>query len=357
MPTVTPIAAQTASTGVPSPSQTAARERAISILNGAAAKPGAQQAQEMPVQNPNKISPEEMTGTISQASAPDTSGQSNTSEASKAEVPAEPAKADADPLSSQYATLARKEKALRAKVTAQEAAITAREAELKAREAAITAKEAEFQSSTYIRKDKLTQDPLTALNEAGLSYDQLTELALSQPQDGQVRQILNKMQADFNAKLAALEEKQTKFSEANEQNQTRAYQQAVNQIKTEASKLVYTDPNFETIKETNSVGDVVELIERTFKEDGVLMSVEEAATAVEEHLVEEAMKLTKLKKIQSRLQPKQEQAPAGAAPTQAVEASSPKQPQKTLNNTMNANRPLSAKERAMLAFKGELKKD
>jgi phosphopentomutase len=120
----------------------------------------------------------------------------------------------------------------------------------------------------------------------------------------------------------------------------------------EASSLVKNDPNFEAIRASGkgAVKQVVQLIERTFDQDGILLTVEEAAQAVEDHLVEEATKLTRIGKIQQRLA-------ANAKTAQKPVQTTGQSPQasKTLTNTMSTARPLSARERALLAFKGELK--
>lgn len=152
------------------------------------------------------------------------------------------------------------------------------------------------------------------------------------------------------AEIKAAREEAKALRDAQEQGQQQSYKQAVAQIRAEAGKLVFTDPAYEMIKATNSVGDVVELIEETFKADGQLLSVEEACQAVEDHLLEEAMKLTKVKKLQQRLA-------APAAPQKQVTKNEQPQPtSKTLTNTMSAQRPMSARERAIAAMQGKLQK-
>jgi hypothetical protein len=266
-------------------------------------------------------------------------------ESPTAEAPA-PSSAPEDPLSSHYANLARKEKALRAK-----------ESQIKAREAAIRAKEEAakpqtpaapaFDESKYIPKDLLKSNALQALADAGVSYEEITELMLNQPAQQDAQRIAYERRLE--AKLQELESKQAAVQKSIEQQQTTAYQQALRQIKSEVSQLVDTDPGFETIKATGSVSDVVDLIEKTFNKDNVLLSVEEAAQAVEDYLVEEATKLAKIEKIQKRLKP-------NASSQASVEKPQPddkKQQLKTLTNAVGVSRQLTAKERAVLAFKGE----
>lgn len=155
--------------------------------------------------------------------------------------------------------------------------------------------------------------------------------------------------------MQALKDSQERAQKAYEEQQKQSYQQALTQIRQEATQLVSQDPNYEAIKTSNAVNDVVDLIEQTFKQDGILLTVEEAANEVEEYLVEELMKLAKMQKIQSRLMPQ----PKAEAPKPPVKAETPtatqsQQPQmKTLTNSISSSRKLTAKERAMLAFKGE----
>lgn len=284
--------------------------------------------------------------------APTSEGQSNQSESQETKSPeaTEQKSNDSEPLSSQYAILARKEKALRAKVQAQEAAIKAKEEAIAKREAEIAEKMKSYDTD-YISKSKLSEDTITTLLEAGITYDQITQMALDQGQSQQDPQTKLAIQR-LEAQVKAQEEAQRRAEKAAQDAQTQQYQQAVSQIRNEARTLVSNDPNFETIKATNSVDDVVELIESTFKNDGVLLTVEEAANEVENYLAEQAYKLAQLKKIQQRLQPKSQ-------PLAEKQESSTKlqqeQPIKTLTNSVGVARSLTAKERAILAFKGQLK--
>lgn len=316
-----------------------ARAKAISMIQAAASG----SAQEHPVRNPSSISPEEMTA-LKVRSNPSEAVESSPDGAKEETKP----QVSDEPLSAHYANLARKERALRARAAQQEAALKAREAEFAAREEAFKAKDAEY-STKYIAKDRLTNDTLNALLDSGLTYDQITEAMLAE-QGGQSSFSASREYKAMQAKIEQLEKLTEKTQKTFEEQQTSQYKQAITQIKSDASKLIYTDPNFETIKATNSINDVVELIERTFKEDGTLLSVEEAAQAVEDHLVEEAMKITKLKKIQQRML--QNASPATQKSTEA-----PKQQQlKTLTNAVSASGKLSARDRAVLAAEGRLNK-
>ena len=328
-------------------------------------------AQTTPVQNPNAISPEELGAIRPQTAQPiETTGDVKTGDeeliTTSAEVTAsedrpqdrpEPAKPEVDPtLSKQFVQLARQEKALRAKAQQQEQAIKAREEALTAKETKITQLEQQYKSG-YISLDKLKQDTLSVLANAGVSYDELTQQILSQGQtDPRMSAHISRLEAQIEELKAANETNKQSAQEQSEQQ----YDAAIRQIRTDAQKLINSDPNFETVKATGSVNAVVKLIESTYQEDGVIMSVEEATQLVEDELVERHVKISNLDKIKQRISQASAQAPkVTTKQTQAPAATEDKQTQptmKTLTNAAASVRKLSAKERAILAFKGELRK-
>lgn len=317
-----------------------AKQRAIDILEGRS-----QQAEALPVKNANRISPEEVSAVMTKTQiSSEELGHMDTNETLAEQAVSEATKPKEEPLSTQYAILARKEKALRAKAQAQELALKAREDAFKAKEEAIKAKESEYQSK-FVDRDRLKNDPFSVLAELGLTYDQLTNLALNAPKPEDIER---KSEMDsLRSELKAIREAQEKTKQSIEQREKNSYDQALNNIRNEVKTLIKLDPTFETIAQTNSHEDVVDLIKRTFEQDGVLMTAEEAAAQVEEYLVEEAIKLAKMKKIQSRLAPK----PSASAPV--AKQASPNT-MKTLTNSVGSSKPLSNYERAIKAFKGEL---
>ncbi len=316
-----------------------ARARAMAALmsNQGQAQPA--------VPNQNNVSPEEL-------GALKTDGQRDSSvspQEATSEATIEPAapKAPAEPLSDKYAALARRERQLRNESN-----------RLKAEREAFQAERAKpanpaFDESKWISRDRLEQDLLGTLGESGYSYDRIVEQALNaQSQDPATKAALARLEAQIRAQ----DERNAKLQSSLDEQQVNQRKQAVNQIRSETTSLVKNDPAFETIKETNSIDDVVELIEKTFDQDGILLSVEEAAQAVEEHLVEEAMKITRISKIQQRLKQAAQAAPTKATQEGAIQAAQQQSAQsKTLTNNMGTTRQLSARERAILAAKGELK--
>lgn len=318
-----------------------ARARAIAKLT-------APQAQETPVSNPNQVQPEELSAIQSSQPVDNGTVDESVEETITEETPKAPEKDPA--LERQFQLLARQERALNAKRQQQEQAIKAREEQLAAREAAIAAKDQEYRSG-YISKDRFKQDPLSILAETGVSYEELTQQLISQqPTDPRVQAKIDRLEAQ----LAEMQKLTETSQKANEEKQQQAYQAALNQIKLDTTKLVEKDPEFELIKATDSIQDVVDLIEETYKLKGYVMPVKEAAEEVEAFLLEETSRLTNLEKIKKRLaNASATQKPAEVKPQPAKVQTQPTM--KTLTNAASSARKLSAKERAMLAFKGELK--
>lgn len=233
-------------------------------------------------------------------------------------------------LAAQFAALAKKEKAIRAMAQ-----------QIKAQQDALKAKEDQY-TTGYIQKDRLTKDTLGVLAELGITQDQLAQAILSAPQNQ-----TNDMQKLL-ARIDELEGKTTKVQQAFEEEKTNAYTQAVKQIDNEVKLLIDSDPYYETIKHYGHQAAVTKYIEQTFKDEGVILGVEEAAKFIEDQLHEGAMGAASLNKVKSKLAPAEQ-----ALQQQQI----PKQQQiTTLTNAQSASsKPLSAKERAILAFQGKLK--
>lgn len=319
----------------PTPAQDA-RARAIARLT------------EQPVLDATKVTAEEMSAIIPNKGQEDNSAE--LVESSPEPQTINEVKAEEPKLDQQYQLLARKEKAIRAQQRQAQEQIKSREDAIAAREAALAAKEEDYKTN-YIPKSSLLNDPLTTLEQEGWDYDRLTQQAINrQPLDPRIENIIKNQQATIDKLLESQKSNETRAVEA----QDAQYKQALKQIKTDTTELVKSSDEYEMVRLTGSINDVVELIEKTWNEEERLMTVEEAAQEVEEYLVEYAERLAKSKKIQTR----QSSRPAVERETnKQTPSQNNKQPQtmKTLTNATGSTRTLSAKERAILAFKGELK--
>lgn len=204
--------------------------------------------------------------------------------------------------------------------------------------------------SEYIPKSRIVEDPLSALTDLGLSYDQLTQMILTghNSQDPAIKAL--------RAEIRAMKDAQAKQAEEAQASTKTQYEAAVKQISNEVKMLVDANSEYESIKQAGMQDAVVELITQTFDSEGYLMDVEEAARQVENHLLEEAVRLASLSKVQQRLKPQTPETPV-QEPSQAP-AKPQSQPQPTLTNKMQATptKKLTDKERrerAMAAFYGK----
>jgi hypothetical protein len=297
--------------------------------------------------NPNNISPEEVSAVrppIQASQSPESTQEIDTPatlEEPKVEQPAP--KVERDPaLERQFQALARQERQNRAKYQQEMKAIEAAKAEIASQQASIKAKETEY-SQGYISKDQLKQDTLRILADAGVSYDDLTQQIINhQPVNPQVDSTIRRLEA----KIQQLEQQSKTQAESQTESQKQAYDAALRQIELDVHQEVRQNPNdYKHIAATKSSSDVKDLIEATYKEEGRVMSVEEACQEVESYLKLEYQKL------KSRLEP-------AGQPAKVEKLAQEQQTQtsmKTLTNAAASTRKLSARERALLAFRGELK--
>lgn len=247
-------------------------------------------------------------------------------------------------LSPKYAALARQEKAIRAKAR-----------EIKAREEALKSREQEVEQS-YVPKSKiqerLQQDPMGFLSENGISLDQMANLLMNGPKPEEL--YAQRLESEIKAIKSDQEKTKTQFAE----QQKKAYDQAVNQIRTKTKVLIDADPAYEMIKAEEASEAVVELIRETYEQEGFVLEIADAAQQIEDYLLDEALRKAQIGKVKARLTPQEPEIP------EATKTSNPKQtitqtPMKTLTNAQAANSSTSLsardrRDRAILAFQGKL---
>lgn len=355
MPIITPLDGKPSS--LPSGSNDKVKAAIEAFNKGVSSYDSAKQTpgREIPPVNPNNISAEELGAVRTQSRSIEQvesveEGQKSLSEESSKDS-SEVTKTKEDPISSQYAVLARKEKALRARAVQQEQALRTREAELAAREAALRSQpeQSKIDMSKYVSIDEIRDNLLGVAAKAGVSPEDITNSLLDQPRrDPYMMAELQKR----DEQIHKLQERLEGREKSDLESQQNSYQSAIKQIRRDAQELVNNDSAYETIKETRQVGEVVKLIERTYQEEGYVMSVEEAANLIENELIDRILDTAKIGKIQQRLKPVAQTSQKQPAPTQQSQQSSSQM--KTLTNAVGSSRQLSARERAILKFKGEL---
>lgn len=260
-------------------------------------------------------------------------GQIPTSVEGQAPAP----QAETNDLSTKFAHLARKTKAFREE---QRKFQTERES--------WKSQEAKYQAAMGLEQ-RLNQDPLSVLAERGITQDQLTALLVNQQNPQEANMVFQLQQQN-----KELMDKIDKINKRFEDNESSSYQQALNQIKNDTKILVASDAsNYEMISKAGDDGieSVAALIKVMWEEDQVLMSVQDAAEQVEQELLERSITLASANKVKAKLSP-----PPPVADPKLQPIPGKSQPTRTLNSqaAQSTSRPLSRKERAILAFKGQL---
>jgi hypothetical protein len=221
------------------------------------------------------------------------------------------------PMSPQLALLAKQRRALQVK----ERELLAKQKELETRTS----------GKPSIEVDRLKAEPLRVLLENGVTYDQLTEAILANQGSSEI----DALKAEINSLKTGLDQK---FSDRD----ALAEKQVLAEMEREARQLIQQGEDFELVRETKRLPDVIQLISRTYKETGEVLDVTEALKLVEAELFKDAEKLAMLKKVQSKFMPPIPQ------PQQRSSG------MRTLTNKDTASVPMGAKQRAMAAFYGTL---
>jgi len=200
-----------------------------------------------------------------------------------------------DQFASKFAALSRKEKALRERESDYESKFEEMERRLAEYESRDQEPEVDWEHM-------LRNDPLKALEEAGLGYDKLTELALNDGKltpDMQLAAMRQELENDYKRKFEELEDR---LNQKEQLEQDTYYDSIQQNFQDEIGNVVHQNPEkFELIAASEASGLVYDVIEEHYNETGRVLDIEEAADAVESYLEEEASKLMKLKKISNRL--------------------------------------------------------
>jgi hypothetical protein len=234
---------------------------------------------------------------------------------------------DTKPLSPQFAALAKAKRDLQVM-----------EKRLKDREQALTSQGQGPSQQDLI--DRLKSNPLSVLNEHGVTYDQLVE-SITANQNERTPSVI-KLEAELKALKEGLDNQNKILADRDNAQK----QQVLNQMSNDADKIIAQGDQYEMIRETGSRKDVINLIEQTFDKTGEVLDLEEALQLVEDELVEESLKIARIKKVQGRLNPAPQE-----VTNQKIQNSNVRT-MRTLTNRDGARVPSSARERAIAAFHG-----
>ncbi len=226
---------------------------------------------------------------------------------------------DTQPLSPQFAALAKQRRALAVEKRAFEA----------------QKKALQDQSATQaggIDLARFKSDPLGVMLEHGVTYQQLTDAVLANRDGSQIQDLQNK--------LKAMEEGFDKKLTDRDQQSKKA---ALAEMQREATQLIAAGDDYELVRETRRLPDVMTLIERTYDETGEVLQVRDALKLVEDELFKDSLRLAKLKKIQAQFVP----------PTPEPQPQQTHRQMRTLTNRDTAQAPMNWRQRAIAAANGQ----
>lgn len=179
-------------------------------------------------------------------------------------------------------------------------------------------------------KEQAKTNPLKFLEEAGLSYEELTNFILNgnkptaEMETSSIKTEMQKLREEI------MQKEQDREKQMKAQEEQRVQETIANFKENITSFLTAKPDDYELCNNyPNSVDLIYDVIEAHFAQTEKVMSMEEAAKLVEDHFESEALKVTSFKKIQSKLSPK---APATEEDGfhKSKSTASP-----TLNNTMS----------------------
>jgi hypothetical protein len=238
-------------------------------------------------------------------------------ETAPVETPAPVEEKPAPPKADRFAMLARKEQDLYRKQQA-----------VKQQQAAIAAQAEQIRAFEQAKKQALL-NPLDALKQLGLTYEQLTEYVLNDNKPTPNAEVQSVRQELEEFKRQAREE-QERILEQQREMQTREQQQIIEQFRSEVNE--YVEQHAENYELTNLYGGahlVSEVIEEHFRQTQKLLTIPEAAKLVEEHYEDLARKSLATKKFAVTQQ-------KAASPQETVAAPAPRMGP-TLSNDLTAS--------------------
>lgn len=239
------------------------------------------------------------------AATPEALAQETASEgAEKSKELEEPKKLEDAPkdekFASKFAAISRQEKRLKEQERTFKASMAAKERELADKAANI--------GKDMIPRARIKQEALEVLKEEGITLQMLADMILN---DGKPTQdmVFNQKEKEIRDEIASLrkereEEKRLAQEEKNSQ--------ALHAFKTEISDYTKNNPEYELIRANDASELVYEVIEQHHSETGEILDIKKAADAVEEHLLDDAVKHVNVEKVKKKMapqEPKKQEAP------------------------------------------------
>ena len=250
--------------------------------------------------------------------AAETAPVTETAPTEQTEAPAQPEVKPGDN-AQRFAFLARKEAALQKSRTE----IKAQIAQLESQKAEMAKMKADLEALKSPKKD-YRQNPLSLLEENGLTYKELTDYILNNntvSTESQIAQIQAKLESVEKQRELDRQEAQKRAQEEQAQREAQVIQEFQGEIK---SFITAKKDDFELCNLYEAQQLVYDTVEEYFNKTQKILSIPEACELVEKYLEAQVEKSLKTKKLASKVAPKT---------TQEAPQQSPQTPRRTLSNS------------------------
>lgn len=272
-------------------------------------------------------------------------------EEKKEEKPEEKKESEEDKrFAAKFAALSRKEKQVKAREKELEQKNKDLEQRLKALEeqTASKAEKKEEKKADEPIEYLLKKDPFGTLQKYGITLDTLINTALNNGKltpDMEMQLRLEELDRKYQAKIQEVEgklsEKEKRELEAQEQRKKQEEEQAIEDFKQQLGQFISANKDAYELIEAEEAQDLVfDVIKEHYDATGEILDQKIAADEVEKHLLEEARKMMKLKKLS---QSEKED----LKPLQKDEPKVEKKASVTLSNSQSQNQGVSAGKRQL----------
>jgi len=176
---------------------------------------------------------------------------------------------------------------------------------------------------------RLKQNPMKTLEELGIPFNKLTDIALNDgklPMEMQLELMRRDLDEKHSKELQALKSELLEDKKSREQEK---FNQTINGFMREITDTVNSNEKYELIQANSAVQLVYDVIEAHYNDTKNVLPIDEAAEHVENYLFEESKKLLNMKKLQSLFNTPQ-------ASSKPVESRSQAVSKPTLSNALSA---------------------
>lgn len=215
-----------------------------------------------------------------------------------------------DKFAAKFAALSRREKMLRDQEKSYATRVSELEQKLKAYE-----EQSKNQVNTL---DRFKKEPLKVMEEAGLTYEELSEIILNNNNptpEMLIKRTREELESNYKKDIEQLRQQ---LQDKEQKEQDARVEAIKGQYMEQLSTFVNGSEKYELIQANDAVSLVYDVVEAAYESSGgkTIMSMEEASNRVETYLENQAKKIFELKKFKQTSQPPKEQDKAKtAAPT------------------------------------------